>query len=88
MENFKTHITFTTGDKHIEDTTEDNLVSTVSRLTSGPAALLGMIDTVEIIDVMDRIIFKSKNNKIIFPNIFGWTTPDNKTKSDSGASIL
>ena len=69
MENFKTHITFTTGDKNIEDTPEDNLVSTVKRLTSGPAALLGMIDTVEIIDDMDRIIFQSKNNEIIFPKI-------------------
>ena len=89
MENFKTHITFTTGDKNIEDTQEDNLVATIIRLTSGPAALLGIIDTVEIIDDMDRIIFKSKNNEIIFPNITELiNNPLFKTKPDSGASIL
>lgn len=67
MENFKTYITFTTGDKNTENTAESNLISTVNRLTRGPAALLGMIDTVTIIDSMDRIVFRSKNNEIIFP---------------------
>ena len=67
MENFKTHITFSSGDTHTEDTTENNLMSTVKRLTKGPAAMMGMIKEVKIIDMMDRIVFLSKNNEIIFP---------------------
>jgi len=67
MENFKTHITFSSGDTHTEDTTANNLMSTVKRLTKGPAAMMGMIKEVKIIDMMDRIVFLSKNNEIIFP---------------------
>jgi len=86
MENFKTHITFKTGDKNIENTQEDNLIATINRLIKGPAALLGMIDTVYIIDSMDRIVFQSKNNKIIFPTTI--IDPNHKTNSVTGASIL
>ena len=71
MENFKTHITFSTGDTHTEDTTQDNLMSTVTRLTKGPAAMMGMIESVKIIDTLGRIIFHSQNNKIIFPKNLG-----------------
>ena len=68
METFTTHITFTSGDSHREDPiTSDKLVSTITRLVQGPAARLGMIKEVKIVDNMDCIVFLARDNKVVFP---------------------
>ena len=68
MDTFTTHITFTSGDTHKEDPiTSDKLVSTITRLVQGPAALLGMIKEVKIVDNMDCIVFLARDNKVVFP---------------------
>ena len=68
METFTTHITFRSGDTHKEDPiTSDKLGSTITRLLSGPAASIGMIKEVKIVDQMDCIVFLARNNKIVFP---------------------
>ena len=54
---FTTHITFTSGDTHKETTPAANVVSTISRLTRGPAAQMGIIREVRIVDQMDCIVF-------------------------------
>ncbi len=65
---FTTHITFTSGDTHKEDPiTEDKLVSTITRLVRGPAARLGMIKEVKIVDTWDCIVFLARDNKVLFP---------------------
>lgn len=69
MENFTTHITFSSGDTHREDTAAAKLESTVSRLLRGPAALMGLIKQVQIVDSMDRTIFLAVDNKVVFPKI-------------------
>ena len=55
-ETFTTHITFTSGDSHKEDPiTADKLSSTITRLCEGPAAVMGIIEEVKIVDDLDRI---------------------------------
>ena len=67
MEQYKTFITFTTGDGHEEATPETEIVSTIRRLLQGPAAKMGMIKEVKIVDMMDCIVFLARDNKIVFP---------------------
>jgi len=68
METFTTHITFTSGDTHKEDPiTADKLGSTITRLVRGPAAMMGMIKEVKIVDGWDCIVFLARDNKIVFP---------------------
>ena len=65
---FTTHITFTSGDTHKEDPIlADKLGSTISRLLRGPAALMGIIKEVKIVDDMDCIVFLARDNKVVFP---------------------
>ena len=66
-ENFTTHITFDTGDTHVEDTPSDKVVSTITRLLRGPAAMAGLIKEVKIVDMSDCIVFLTRGNKILFP---------------------
>ena len=67
-ETFTTHITFTSGDTHREDPiTADKLGSTITRLVRGPAAMMGMIKEVKIVDMMDCIVFLARDNKVVFP---------------------
>ena len=56
-ETFTTHITFTSGDTHKEITPEDKIKSTIRRLIGGPAAQMGIIKEVKIVDQMDCIVF-------------------------------
>jgi hypothetical protein len=67
MENFKTHIIFTSGDTHVEDTPESKLGDTIQRLLRGPAAIMGMIKEVKIVDITDCVVFLSRNNRVVFP---------------------
>ena len=65
---FTTHITFRSGDTHKEDPiTADKLGSTISRLLHGPAASIGMIKEVKIVDQMDCIVFLARDNNVVFP---------------------
>ena len=66
-EAFATHITFASGDSHKEDTPEDKLASTITRLLRGPAAQMGMIKEVKIVDSMDCIVFLARDNNVVFP---------------------
>ena len=67
MENFKVYITFENGSTHSEDQPLDNLRSTIQRLTTGPAAMMGIISEVRIVDTLDCIVFHSKANRVLFP---------------------
>ena len=67
MESFTTHITFTSGDTHKEDTDSGQIMSTIQRLVRGPAARMGMIKEVKIVDTWDCIVFLARDNKIVFP---------------------
>ena len=68
MERFTTHITFTSGDSHKEDpVTGDKLSSTITRLLRGPAAVMGIIKEVKIVDQMDCIVFLARDNRVVFP---------------------
>ena len=70
METFTTHITFTSGDSHKEEpVTGDKLGSTITRLMHGPAAMMGIIDEVRIVDGWDCLVFHAVQGKVIFPKI-------------------
>ena len=64
---FHTHITFVSGDGHMETTDEDKLGSTNTSLQRGPAAQMGIIKEVKIVDGWDCIVFLARDNKILFP---------------------
>ena len=67
-EKFTTHITFTSGDTHKESPiTSDKLVSTITRVCDGPAAVMGIIERVIIVDSADRICVEIKGRDIVFP---------------------
>lgn len=66
-ETFTTHITFTSGDTHIEDTPASAVVFAITRLVQGPAAQMGMIKEVKMVDMNDSIVFLAKDNKVLFP---------------------
>ena len=70
---FTTHITFSSGDTHKETTREDQLATTITRLVHGPAARLGLINEVKIVDSMDCVVFLARDNNVVFPK-------QNKTK--------
>ncbi len=68
QELFTTHITFASGDTHKEDPIPmSKLGSTITRLVRGPAAQMGMIKEVKIVDMMDCIVFLARDNKVVFP---------------------
>ena len=68
METFTTYITFTSGDTHKEaPITADKVGSTITRLVRGPAAQMGIIKEVKIVDNWDCIVFLAKDNKIVHP---------------------
>ena len=65
---FHTHITFVGGDGHMETTDEDKLSSTITRLLRGPAAQMGIIKEVKIVEVAtDCIVFLARDNNVVFP---------------------
>tara|TARA_B100001027_G_scaffold192384_1_gene147181 strand:- start:201 stop:449 length:249 start_codon:yes stop_codon:yes gene_type:complete len=65
---FHTHITFVGGDGHMESTAEENLESTITRLLRGPAAQMGIIKEVKIVEVAtDSIVFLARDNNVVFP---------------------
>ena len=68
MELFTTHITFTSGDTHKEEPiTADKLGSTIMRLCEGPAAAMGIIEEVKIVDQNDMICIHIKGRTIVYP---------------------
>ena len=72
METFTTHITFTSGDSHREEPiTAEGIGSTITRLCEGPAAAMGIIKRVIIVDQLDRICVEIKGRNIVYPVSLG-----------------
>jgi hypothetical protein len=69
MKEYTTYITFTGGGgHHKEETSKDNLSSTIHRLLCGPAAQANMIKEVKIVErATDCIVFLAEDNKIKYP---------------------
>ena len=68
MELFTTHITFVSGDTHKEEPiSADKLGSTITRLCEGPAAVMGIIKEVKIVDQNDLICVHIKGRNIVYP---------------------
>lgn len=69
---FKVHITFAdnTG-SHVEEHDADTIVSALQRLTRGPAAMMGIIEEVKVVDADDFINFLARKEggqmNILFP---------------------
>lgn len=65
---FHTYVTFVSGDTNKEHTPEAQLASTVQRLLQGPAAMMGIIREVKIVEVAtDCTVFLARDNRVIFP---------------------
>ena len=67
METFKIHITFSDRSLAIEEHTEGTLVSAIHRLLRGPAAQLGLISEVKVVDMWDCMNFLHRDGEIIYP---------------------
>ena len=67
-ETFDIHIKFTSGDSTVEANKNITHVhSAIQRLHTGPAAAMGMIAEVKVVDIQDCTVFLSQNGKVIFP---------------------
>ena len=67
-ESFTPYITFISGDTHKEaPVSGDKVETTITRLLRGPAAQMGIIKEVKLVDSMDCIVFLARDNKVIFP---------------------
>ena len=65
---FHTYVTFRSGDTNKEHTEEAKLGSTITRLLRGPAAQMGIIKEVKIVEVAtDCIVFLARDNNVVFP---------------------
>ena len=68
MEKFTIHITFSNdGGSLTEDHTSETLGSAIQRLTRGPAAAMGMIEEVKVVDLMDCTNFEWRKGRLVFP---------------------
>ena len=65
---YHTYVTFVSGDTNKEHTEEAKLVSTITRLLRGPAAKMGIIKEVKVVEVAtDSIVFLARDNNVVFP---------------------
>jgi len=67
METFKIYITFSGGETHTEDHDEKTLGDALVRLTRGPAAALGIIHEVKVVDMMDCTVYEHRQGRLIYP---------------------
>jgi len=67
MERYKIHITFNEGSTHVEEHTIETLTGALERLTKGPAARMGMIKELKVVDMLDCVAMEWKNGRLIYP---------------------
>jgi len=68
MERFTIHIIFNgEGGTTTEEHDESTLVDAITRLTSGPAARMGMIKEVKVVDMVDQTNFLWKDGRLKYP---------------------
>ena len=67
MENFTIYITFETGDVLQEHHNNATLAMALKRLTSGPAARLGLIKELKVVDHLDCTNFEWKEGRLLYP---------------------
>jgi len=66
-EKFDVYITFVSKDQTVEHHTEDTLLRALERLTRGPAAQMGLIHEVKVVDTMDCTNFLFRDGEVLFP---------------------
>tara|TARA_R100000734_G_C3292337_1_gene84002 strand:- start:183 stop:401 length:219 start_codon:yes stop_codon:yes gene_type:complete len=71
MEKFRIWITFETGDSHLDTDwcTQEQLLSSLRRLLHGPAAKMGIIAEIKVVDTMDCIVYLVQNGEQVFPEV-------------------
>ncbi len=71
MDKFRIWITFETGDRHLDTDwcTQEELLSSLRRLLHGPAAKMGIITEIKVVDTMDCIVFLVQNGEQVFPEV-------------------
>ncbi len=71
MEKFRIWIKFDNGDDHLDTDwcNQEKLMSSLQRLLHGPAAQLGIISEIKVIDTMDCVVFLVQNGKQVFPEV-------------------
>ncbi len=68
-ERFKIYVTFSNdGGEMIEEHNQDTLVNALTRLTRGPAASIGLIESVKVVDALDCTSFLWEKGVLKFPH--------------------
>jgi len=71
-ETFTTHILFSNRTSHVEAPVDlAGVQSAITRLCDGPAAVMGMIHEVKIVDSLDRVCVHIIGRDIVFPRELG-----------------
>jgi len=72
MDKFRIWIKFTGSNESHLDTdwcTQEELLSSLRRLLHGPAAKMGIIAEIKVIDTMDCVVYLVQEGKQVFPEV-------------------
>lgn len=67
MEKFTVYVTFPDNSQTTEEHDETTIGSALARLTRGPAASVGMIKEVKVVDMLDCTNFLWKEGRLEYP---------------------
>ena len=70
MEQFRIWITFENASRHLDTDwcNQDTMIRSLQRLTYGPAAMMGIISEIRVVDMLDSIVFLVVDGKQVFPS--------------------
>ena len=71
MNKFRIWITFENGHRHLDTDWEHQTVilDSLQRLLHGPAAALGIIKEIKVVDTLDCTVFLVQNGEQVFPEV-------------------
>ena len=70
MEQFRIWTTFENASRHLDTDwcNQDTMLRSLQRLTFGPAAMMGIISEIRVVDMFDRVVFLIVDGKQVFPS--------------------
>ena len=71
MDKFRIWITFENGQRHLDTDWEHQTVilDSLKRLLNGPAAVMGIIKEIKVVDTLDCTVYLVQNGQQIWPEV-------------------
>lgn len=71
MDKFRIWITFDNGQRHLDTDWEHQTVilDSLARLLNGPAAAMGMIKEIKVVDMSDCTVYLVQNGQQVWPEV-------------------